>query len=191
MRSRDAEVEGEWVSKSLVYNSDKPRDLEALATAIISKYGQCSRSFALSSCKFILTFPTLEQMEAALNKYQELDNWFTDILSPTIQVIRKPQYPSPSPHIEAMDSSDGVIRRHREWIASSDDTTQSDLKEGGTHIVDLDVESTELLGFQDNSNEELAGDSPNCSSYSVRRTKTISFSQHGHYEEMIKFAKFA
>jgi len=63
-----------------------------------------------------------------------------------------------------MDSCDGVSGFEQEWMASSDDMTQSDLKEGGTHIVDLDAESTELLGFQNNSNEELVGDSPNCSS---------------------------
>jgi len=62
----------------LVCTFDNPRDLEALASALISGYGQCTKIYSLSSFKFILTFPMVEQMEEALNNHQELDLWFSE-----------------------------------------------------------------------------------------------------------------
>ncbi|KAJ8423402.1 hypothetical protein Cgig2_031995 [Carnegiea gigantea] len=87
----------------------------------------------------------------------------------------KPQYPSSSTLMEAMDSNDGVLGfEDIKYVqASSDGMDQSDLKEGGTHIPSLNSkEATELLGFQNNSNEEPTGDSSNHSIYSVSRIKT-------------------
>ncbi|KAJ8450401.1 hypothetical protein Cgig2_004858 [Carnegiea gigantea] len=68
-----------WLNRSLVCTSDDPRDLAALASALISGYRQCTKIYSLSSFKFILTFPTVEQMEEALNNHQELDLWFSEV----------------------------------------------------------------------------------------------------------------
>ena len=69
----------EWLTRSLVCTTDEPKDLATLSSAIIHGYGQCSKICALSSFKFILTFPSEAHMEAALNNHEELDLWFSDI----------------------------------------------------------------------------------------------------------------
>ncbi|KAJ8446349.1 hypothetical protein Cgig2_005880 [Carnegiea gigantea] len=69
----------EWPTRSLVCTTDEPKDLATLSSAIIHGYGQCSKICALSSFKFILTFPSEAHMEAALNNHGELDLWFSDI----------------------------------------------------------------------------------------------------------------
>jgi len=68
-----------WLSRSLICTSEEPRDIGSLSSAIINGYGQCNKIYALSGFKFILTFQTKEEMEAALQNYQELDMWFTEI----------------------------------------------------------------------------------------------------------------
>ena len=65
--------------KSLVCTTREPRDVATLASAIHSGYGQCSKIFALSGFKFILTFPSEEAREDALNNHEELDMWFMEI----------------------------------------------------------------------------------------------------------------
>jgi len=58
---------------------NEPRDLATLASTIIDGFGQCSKIYALSSFKFILTFLTKELMEKSLMNHQELGTWFYDI----------------------------------------------------------------------------------------------------------------
>ena len=69
----------EWLARSLVCTTEEPRDLATLASAINSGFGLCSKICALSSLKFILTFPTMAQMEESLNNHEELDIWFNNI----------------------------------------------------------------------------------------------------------------
>ncbi|KAJ8429154.1 hypothetical protein Cgig2_010020 [Carnegiea gigantea] len=68
-----------WLNRSLVSTYDDPRDLGALAIALISGYGQFTKVCSLSSFKFIPTFLTVEQMEDALNNHQDLDLWFSEV----------------------------------------------------------------------------------------------------------------
>ena len=63
----------EWLNKSLVCTSEEPRDLGALATALISDFGQCTQICPLSKFK---TFPSIEQMEEVLGNHDELGHWF-------------------------------------------------------------------------------------------------------------------
>ena len=58
---------------------EEPRDLSALASAAISGYGECTKICSLSSCKFILTFPSIFQMEEALDNHAELDTRFINV----------------------------------------------------------------------------------------------------------------
>jgi len=67
------------LSRSLACTSEEPCDLGILSSAIISGYGQCTKIYALSGFKFILTFQTQEEMEAALQNHEELDIWFSEI----------------------------------------------------------------------------------------------------------------
>jgi len=67
-----------WLSRSLVCIYQEPRDISTLASAIITGYGQCSRIYALSGFKFILTYPTEEARDEALRNPQELDTWFSE-----------------------------------------------------------------------------------------------------------------
>jgi len=69
----------EWLNRSLVCTSYEPRDLATLSSAIINGFGQYTKICALSSFKFILTFSTIEQMEAAWSNHEELDLWFSEI----------------------------------------------------------------------------------------------------------------
>jgi len=39
----------------------------------------CSKLYALSKFKFILTFDTIDQMEMSLANHEELDNWFYEV----------------------------------------------------------------------------------------------------------------
>lgn len=48
----------EWLRRSLVCTSGEPKDLATLSSAIINGYGQCTKISALSSYKYILTYPT-------------------------------------------------------------------------------------------------------------------------------------
>ena len=50
-----------------------------LSSAIINGYGQCTRICALSSYKYLLTYPSETLMEEVLNNHEELDYWFHDI----------------------------------------------------------------------------------------------------------------
>jgi len=68
-----------WLSTSLVCSSPEPRDVATLANAIISGYGLCKRIYALSGYKFILTYQSEEEMEAALQHPEELKSWFSEI----------------------------------------------------------------------------------------------------------------
>ncbi|KAJ8428190.1 hypothetical protein Cgig2_033128 [Carnegiea gigantea] len=69
----------EWLRRSLLCTTEVPRDLATLSSAILSGYGQCTKICALSSFKYILTYPTEVLMEEALNNHEELDVWFHDI----------------------------------------------------------------------------------------------------------------
>ncbi|KAJ8422567.1 hypothetical protein Cgig2_026771 [Carnegiea gigantea] len=60
----------EWLSRSLVRTSDKPRHLSTLAFIIIKGFGHF---------KFILIFATVELMEETLRNHGELDLWFNEI----------------------------------------------------------------------------------------------------------------
>ncbi|KAJ8423775.1 LOW QUALITY PROTEIN: hypothetical protein Cgig2_008303 [Carnegiea gigantea] len=63
----------EWLKRSLVCTSEEPKDLATLSSAIINGYGQCSKICALSSYKFIMTYPTKPLTEEALELHEELD----------------------------------------------------------------------------------------------------------------------
>ena len=67
-----------WLSRSSVCTSEEPRDLGSLSSAILSGYGQCTKICALSGFKFILTFQSQDEMEAALQTHEELDIWFSE-----------------------------------------------------------------------------------------------------------------
>ena len=69
----------EWLKRSLVCTSEEPRDLGALASVLISGFGECTKICSLSSFKFILTFPSVAKMEEVLDKHEELDLWFVNI----------------------------------------------------------------------------------------------------------------
>ena len=75
---RNEEFE-EWLERSLVCTSKEPRDLATLSSAICDGFGQCSKICALSSFKFVLSFPTMEAMEEALSHQEELQQWFVDV----------------------------------------------------------------------------------------------------------------
>ena len=53
----------DWLRRSLVCTTDVPREFATLASAIMDGFGQRSKICALSSFKFILTFPTMELMD--------------------------------------------------------------------------------------------------------------------------------
>ncbi|KAJ8433201.1 hypothetical protein Cgig2_004333 [Carnegiea gigantea] len=57
-----------WLNGSLVCTSEEPKDLRALATVLISDFRQCTKICSLSKFKFILTFPSIEQMEGVLGR---------------------------------------------------------------------------------------------------------------------------
>ena len=65
----------EWLDTT----ANEPRDLATLTSAIIDGFGKCSRISAMSSFKFILTFPTLEAMQDALPNQDQLNLWFVDV----------------------------------------------------------------------------------------------------------------
>ncbi|KAJ8440428.1 hypothetical protein Cgig2_017661 [Carnegiea gigantea] len=67
------------LNRSLVYTADEPRDLATLSSSIINGFGQCTKICALSGFKFILTFPTVEQMEETWRNHEELDLWLSEI----------------------------------------------------------------------------------------------------------------
>ncbi|KAJ8446314.1 hypothetical protein Cgig2_005845 [Carnegiea gigantea] len=69
----------EWLNRSLVCTTEEPRDIATLASAVNDGFGLCSKICALSSFQFILTFPTIHQMEESLTNIGELDQWFSDI----------------------------------------------------------------------------------------------------------------
>jgi len=69
----------EWLKRSLMCTTKEPRDLAALVSAINNGFYQCTKIYALSSFKFILTFPTNEMMEETLNNHEELDFWLCDV----------------------------------------------------------------------------------------------------------------
>ena len=69
----------EWLTRTLVCTTMESRDLAALASAISDGVGQYIKVAALSCHKFLLTFPTLEEMELALDNQIELEQWFVEI----------------------------------------------------------------------------------------------------------------
>ena len=75
-RNKDFE---EWLGRSLVCTAEEPCDLATLSSAIMDGFGQCSKISALSSFKFLLTFPTEEGMIEALAHQEELQQWFLEI----------------------------------------------------------------------------------------------------------------
>ena len=68
-----------WLQKSLVCTSEVPRDLATLDSAIVEGFGRCSKIYALSCFKFLLVFPTVEEMEESLVNHEELKTLFYDI----------------------------------------------------------------------------------------------------------------
>ncbi|KAJ8447486.1 hypothetical protein Cgig2_019480 [Carnegiea gigantea] len=69
----------EWLNRSFVRTLEEPRDLGALATTLISYFGQYTKISSLSKFKFILTFPSIEQMEEVLGNHDELGHWFINV----------------------------------------------------------------------------------------------------------------
>jgi len=68
-----------WLARSLVCTTEDPRDLATLASAVMEGYGPGIKVSALSCCKFLLIFPTVECMTEALEHQEELEQWFIDI----------------------------------------------------------------------------------------------------------------
>ena len=64
----------ESLSRSLVCESNEPRDLETLFKILV--VGDCLKILALSKFKFIITYSTAEQMEEAFKNHGRLDDWF-------------------------------------------------------------------------------------------------------------------
>ena len=73
------ETNEDWLRRSLVCTSEEPRDLATLSSALMYGFDQCLKLSALSSLKFLLTFPTEERMVEALSHPEELHQWFTDV----------------------------------------------------------------------------------------------------------------
>jgi len=72
------EMEG-WLTRTIVGTTAEPRDLDTLASAIISGYNPEVKVSALSCNQFLLVFPTEEKMLEALHDQVELGQWFVDI----------------------------------------------------------------------------------------------------------------
>ena len=68
-----------WLDRSLVCTTQEPRDTATLTNAIVNGYGQCTKICTLSGFKFILTFQSEDERDAALENHEELDMWFTEI----------------------------------------------------------------------------------------------------------------
>ncbi|KAJ8434196.1 hypothetical protein Cgig2_004667 [Carnegiea gigantea] len=66
----------EWLNRSLVCTSKEPRDPVALAIALISDFRQCTKICSLRKFKFMLTFPSIEQMQEVLGNHDEQGHWF-------------------------------------------------------------------------------------------------------------------
>ncbi|KAJ8422528.1 hypothetical protein Cgig2_011661 [Carnegiea gigantea] len=69
----------DWLTRSLVCTSEEPRDLGALASALIGAFRKCTKICSLSSFKFIPTFPTHDRMEEVLSNHKELYLWFVSV----------------------------------------------------------------------------------------------------------------
>jgi len=69
----------EWLCRSLVCRVEEPRDLATLSSALLYDYDADVRVSALSSLKFLLTFPSVERMETALKQPEALFKWFSEI----------------------------------------------------------------------------------------------------------------
>jgi len=67
----------ERLARCLVCESDEPRDLELLSKIFIK--GGCSKIYALSKHKFIITYNDVEQMDEALMNHGMLDEWFKEV----------------------------------------------------------------------------------------------------------------
>ena len=67
----------EWLSRSLICVSDVPRDLEMLSKQLVKD--DHPKVYALTKFKFILTFGTIDQMEASLANHVMLDKWFCEV----------------------------------------------------------------------------------------------------------------
>jgi len=66
-----------WLARSIVCESDEARDLEVLSKALVK--GGCSRIYALSKYKYIITYNDVEQMDEALTNHGKLDEWFKEV----------------------------------------------------------------------------------------------------------------
>jgi len=69
----------DWLERSLVCTTEEPRDLGSLASAIFEGCGPSCTVRALSAFKFLLTYPTVEEMKGALSNQDELLVWFLDV----------------------------------------------------------------------------------------------------------------
>jgi len=67
-----------WLQWTLVCTTLEPRDLAALSSAISDGVGKFIKLAALSCFKFLLTFPTLEEMKSALDNQIEPEQWFVE-----------------------------------------------------------------------------------------------------------------
>ena len=68
-----------WLQRSLICESNEPKDLSSLSSTVAASIGQYTIVKELSCCKFILTFPNTLSKEEALRNCQELEQWFTAI----------------------------------------------------------------------------------------------------------------
>ena len=69
----------EWLRRSLVCTSPEPRDLATLSSVVMHGFDLCAKLRALSSLKYLLTFPIEDRMHEALSQQDELHQWFTEI----------------------------------------------------------------------------------------------------------------
>ncbi|KAJ8447813.1 LOW QUALITY PROTEIN: hypothetical protein Cgig2_015176 [Carnegiea gigantea] len=194
----------QWLSRSLVCTSEEPRDLGALASALISGFGECTKICSLSSFQFILTFPLVAKMEEVLDKHEELDLWFVNVkkwgyrikvkeIGSAIQLIQTTDtLATTPPSMEAMDSNDGVVGFEdiEDDVASADDAACSDLRRNDTVVAEQDGELLKEPRVQNNSNGAQGIERPELNSvhsvHSTTKTKTTCFSQSGYSEEIFK-----
>ena len=66
-----------WLTRSVICESEEPRALEVLSKALVKD--ECSKIYALSKFKFILTYHTVEQMEESFKNREKLDKGFQEV----------------------------------------------------------------------------------------------------------------
>ncbi|KAJ8429203.1 hypothetical protein Cgig2_032989 [Carnegiea gigantea] len=174
----------EWLARSLVCTTEEPRDLATLASVIDSGFGLCSKICALSSLKFILTFPTMAQMEESLNNHEELDIWFNNIKRWSIddscetrrvwvEVFGVP------PCGWCWENFDKIASLWGRLITLGKAISRTDSFEPMKMLIVTDVfnriDQDVILNLRDGGYRE--------------RTKTVSFSQNGYFEEVLKLSQ--